>query len=370
MPGTFMTPQPVWPLTDRGLTQRLIDLAMLPFVTGELPFARQAFFEDLDAIAPLVPDGAVLDWELDQEGGDYQRAMRGDGWRAHMVLVRRRPEVQVLVTAKSAAVADEILGRMRAAAPVAPRSADLARLTMWTGGAAGSPGRYRRWVDAPGWGGIDLNYPADVRAPLARLMAMEEPPVQGGRLLLWYGDPGTGKTTAIRSLAREWAAWAEIHFVLDPEEFFGSPDYLMHVVASEDEWWERSRTGDRERRWKVIVVEDADELIRSDAGRVAGPSLGRLLNLTDGILGHGMRILLLITTNEPVRSLHPAVVRPGRCLADVRFRSFTREEAGEWLRGEGRVPAGEATLAELYRIRSGLEAFANDRPHPAAGMYL
>jgi hypothetical protein len=368
MPATFLTPQPVWPLTDRGLTQRLIDLAMLPFVTGEQPFARQAFFEDLDTVEPLVPEGASTDWELDQDGGDYQRSVRGEGWRAHLVLVRRRPEVQVLVTAASAQMADQVIGSIRAAAPVAAPLAGQARLTMWTGGAGGSPGRYRRWVDTPAWVDIAGNYPEDVRSPLGRLMAMAEPPTQGGRLLLWYGDPGTGKTTAIRSMARAWSQWSDVHFVLDPEEFFGSPDYLMHVVSAEDEWWERRRSS--ERRWKVIVVEDADELIRADAGRTSGPSLGRLLNLTDGILGHGMRILLLITTNEPVRSLHPAVVRPGRCLADVRFRPFTWHEAAEWLGGHGSLPGGDVTLAELYRIRDGLDLFANDRPRLNGGLYL
>jgi hypothetical protein len=365
MPGTFMIPQPVWPLTDRGVTQRLIDLAMLPFVTGEQPFARQAFFDDLDTIEPLVPKGAVADWELDQDGGDYQRCMHGNGWRAHLVVVRRRPEVQVLITAESADLADEILAGMRAAAPVVRHPAELARLTMWTGGSAGSPSRYRRWVDAPYWESIEANYPHDVRGPLGRLMAMEEPPAQGGRLLLLYGDPGTGKTTAIRSLAREWAAWSDVHFVLDPEEFFGSPDYLMHVVAAEEEWWERNRS--QERRWKLIVVEDADELIRADAGRTSGASLGRLLNLTDGILGHGMRVLLLITTNEPVRALHPAVVRAGRCLADVRFRPFTRPEGAAWLDGTDRLPAGDITLAELYRLRGGLETFVTERTQTGSG---
>ena len=48
--------------------------------------------------------------------------------------------------------------------------------------------------------------------------------------------------------------------------------------------------------------------IRADARQEAGASLGRLLNLTDGILGHGLRVLLLITTNEPMRALHPAAV--------------------------------------------------------------
>ena len=156
--------------------------------------------------------------------------------------------------------------------------------------------------------------------------------------------------------------------IVDAWRMSGDVDYLMHVVSAEDEWWERTRSKDR--RWKVIVVEDADELIRADAGRTSGPSLGRLLNLTDGILGHGMRILLLITTNEPVRALHPAVVRPGRCLADVRFRPFTRHEATEWLHGHSRLPEGDLTLAELYRIRDGLDSFANNRPQLTGGLYL
>ncbi|MEA2704778.1 MAG: hypothetical protein QOD63_2723, partial [Actinomycetota bacterium] len=200
-----------------------------------------------------------------------------------------------------------------------------------------------------------------------RLTALSEPPEQGGRLLLWYGEPGTGKTTAIRSLGAEWGDWADIHFVLDPEAFFGSPEYLMHVVADEDLWDPRSTSTSR---WKVLVVEDADELIRADARIDSGASMSRLLNLTDGILGHGLRVLLLITTNEPMGGLHPAVIRPGRCLADVHFRPFSRTEADAWLGGAGRVPAGEPTLAELYRACGDLEPVTAHHAAEGDGPYL
>src|SRR4051812_17056718 len=94
-------PQLVWPLSDRGLGQRLVDLASLPFLTGSQPYARQAFFADTHTIEPLVPAGGVVDRELAHDNGDRQRIVHGDDWSAHLVLVARRPEVQVLVTAET-----------------------------------------------------------------------------------------------------------------------------------------------------------------------------------------------------------------------------------------------------------------------------
>jgi hypothetical protein len=358
MPSRLPMPSIVWPLSDRGLAPRLMDLATLPFVTGAHPFARQAFLNDLDSLDGLAPEGCELERDLVQDSGDRQQILRGtDGaWQAHLILVHRVPEVQVLVTAETAVIADAVLAEIRGAAPPPTPTEAQSRLTLWTAGTGGSPVRHRRWVDAPHWSTIERNYPRDVREPLARLMAMGSGPDTGGRLLLWYGEPGTGKTTAIRSLARHWGDWAEVHYVLDPEAFFGGPDYLMHVVGTEYS------------TWKVLVVEDADELIRSDARKEAGASLGRLLNLTDGILGHGLRVLLLITTNEPMRALHPAVVRPGRCLADVQFRPFAAAEAGEWL---GAAVDAPVTLAELYRARGDLDPIVSGDHAPARpGSYL
>ena len=110
--------------------------------------------------------------------------------------------------------------------------------------------------------------------------------------------------------------------------------------------------------------------INLNRARDGNALMRRLLNLSDGILGYGLRALLLITTNEPMRGLNPAVVRPGRCLADVQFRRFSHREALAWLDGTGSVPSSEATLAELYQARGDLHSIANPQPSSTATTYL
>ena len=103
------------------------------------------------------------------------------------------------------------------------------------------------------------------------------------------------------------------------------------------------------------MLEDAGELLAADARAIAGQGLSRLLNLTDGLLGEGLRVVVLVTTNEPLRRLHPAVVRPGRTWAEVEFGELSIEEANAWLEAHvstSRVD-GTTSLAELFAIVRG-----------------
>src|SRR5919202_1966205 len=87
--------------------------------------------------------------------------------------------------------------------------------------------------------------------------------------------------------------------------------------------------------WRLIVLEDAGELMSASARAEIGQGLSRVLNLTDGLLGQGVRALLLVTTNEPIGRLHPAVRRPGRCWASIDFGPFEPAEATAWLALQG-----------------------------------
>ena len=223
-----------------------------------------------------------------------------------------------------------------------PPRRDELMVRFWANGGGSRPHARRRRLDAPEWAAIAPNYPPAVRRALGRLVRARRP--GRGTVLLWHGAPGTGKTHALRALARAWRGWCALHYVTDPDSFLTGTDYLMSVATASP--------GEGEPAWRLIVLEDAGELMGASARADIGQGLSRILNLTDGLLGQGQRCLLLVTTNEPVGRLHPALRRPGRCWAEVEFAPFSAGEAAAWLRRRGtprRAPAG-GTLAELYAL--------------------
>jgi hypothetical protein len=86
------------------------------------------------------------------------------------------------------------------------------------------------------------------------------------------------------------------------------------------------------------------------------------------MLGQGRNVLVAITTNEELHRLHPAVVRPGRCLAQIEVGPLTADEATAWLGSQVHRPA---TLAELYALREDSGPAATELPAaPPTGQYL
>jgi Domain of unknown function (DUF5925)/ATPase family associated with various cellular activities (AAA) len=247
--------------------------------------------------------------------------------------------IRVEVAADTLEAATRVAAALRAALATERPAPERVSISFWMRGEWGGDVRDRE-IDAATFAEIAVNYPARVRAALEQLIACRAP--ERGRLILWRGEPGTGKSHALRALVRAWTPWCSAHFIMDPEELLGHGGaYMLDVLT-----WD----GADEDRWRLLILEDAGELITADARAMTGRALSRLLNVTDGLLGQGTRTMLLITTNEPVGRLHPATRRPGRCLADIEFTPMPRDEANAWLaaRGHSRRVDGATALAELF----------------------
>jgi hypothetical protein len=261
-----------------------------------------------------------------------------------------------------------------------PSSAHEVTVTFWTYSPHGPQPSWRT-ISVPGWDEISENYAASTRAGLDGLMDGFEP-AHGGQLVLWHGKAGTGKTFALRALAWEWRGWCDLHYIVDPDSFFGEhADYLMNVLLQpgyEGIGWssygpvppDAVDEGERrEKPWRLLVLEDTGELLTPDARALIGQGLSRFLNVVDGLIGQGLRVLVLVTTNEPLRRLHPAVARPGRCAANVEFHPLTAEEAARWLSGRGveEPAAAPELLASLYARLAGAEGVEAEQAAGFAG---
>ncbi|MDP8911863.1 MAG: DUF5925 domain-containing protein [Actinomycetota bacterium] len=296
--------------------------------------------------------------------------------------------VWVSAVATSEPPVDAALRVLREAFPAPdPSSAHEVTVTFWTYGRQGPQPAWRS-IAVPSWDEIRENYASPTRTKLEAIMRNFQP-AHGGQLILWHGKAGTGKTFGLRALAWEWREWCDLHYIVDPDSFFGEhADYLMSVllqpeydsefplasvggdvgtrVADVDDF----EDGERQRKaWQLLILEDTGELLTADARAVIGQGLSRFLNVVDGLIGQGLRVLVLVTTNEEIRKLHPAVARPGRCAANIEFVPLSVEESKAWLERHGVDDAVSAptTLAALYAKTEDFETAEAERTTGFAG---
>ncbi len=171
---------------------------------------------------------------------------------------------------------------------------------------------------------LDEAYPAlneSVLAFMERYLAAPE------TILIVQGPPGTGKTRLVRAilgaLARRTSGRSSVLYTADRRALESDQIFIEFLTEEHD----------------AFVIEDADHILTSRAN--GNVDMHRFLAIADGIVrAQGRKILF--TTNLPnVGDIDEALLRPGRCFANVRTRALSPSEAASLVRricrGEGEV---------------------------------
>jgi len=297
----------------------------LPFVWDRWPDLPADFPRPFGDLSRYFPDGLRVTRGSETRfiSGVYAE---GRGVAVELTLPDSGPHI--IVAARDQRTARAIGEAIAARFPEPPDDPSQVSVLVWRSNRHSEISTSEKVVTVPTWSETRENYSRRTRSALDSFMSLRSNATDrlSGRIVLWHGAPGTGKTSAIRALMGEWSSWCRTELLVDPEEVFADPHYLFEVMAR----FAPPPRGAVSPGWRLLVAEDADRYLCG--GRWAdNPALDRLLNVADGILGQGCRLIVLLTTNAGVGSVPAALTRPGRCLATVEFERFSVEEAmGGW----------------------------------------
>lgn len=255
--------------------------------------------------------------------------------------------LSVKTWAPSIDLAGELTQKIVELLPLEEAAADSVPFSFWRLAANGQPYATDKNLVCPTFEEIKENYSPEVAQQFEKLVNLGNPD-EYGKIVIWHGAPGNGKTFLIRALSREWNLRHEVEpeILLDPESFFQQSHYLDSLLTSE-----RASEGLR-----LVIIEDYAHIITNNCRQ--HPGFARLLNATDGLLGQGQRIIFLLTTNEKIETVDPAILRPGRCLQKMEVKSMSQKAGIDWLKKKGienpRLDGKEeVSLAELYAVLHG-----------------
>lgn len=296
----------------------------------------------------LAFEAARIEWKQNNSDGSVYMIFRFD---KGMLTVKHEGDfVWIYSYGSSDEKADALLDLCRKQIPPDESGERDIEVSFWCHHETRGAKCKKRKISCPPWKAIMENYVSTTINALDRLMAADFDSLSAGKLILWHGEPGTGKSHALRSWALTRRDAINLNYIVDPEIFFSNANYMLELL-----------TGEASQKLNLFVAEDTGELLATDAKRQSGQGMSRLLNVCDGLIGQGLRILFLITTNEGLGALHPAITRPGRCFANIGFEAFNESEALEWLASNGveaiDVPS-RSTIAELYSMKENYQIIA------------
>lgn len=178
---------------------------------------------------------------------------------------------------------------------------------------------------------LAMNYGDEAAAKFEKISSLMDSGRNG--LVLLSGHPGTGKSTFIKMLSLKTDRKV-IYLSSSSAEHLTNPEFLSFMMRHRD---------------SILLLEDAEKVLRTREER-DNPAISNLLNITDGILGDCLNVMVIATFNIDREKIDPALVRKGRLLVEHHFEPLCPDMANRLLEsvGSDRRVSEPASLAEIY----------------------
>ena len=176
-------------------------------------------------------------------------------------------------------------------------------------------------------------------------------------LVLFHGQPGTGKTYYIRHLLKKMSTSKKIVIYMPPNmvDHLTEPSFMTFLSSSVRDWSE-------EGHFCVLLIEDAEPLLakRQEGIRIQGVT--NLLNMTDGLLNDMLNLQIICTFNVDLKKLDSALLREGRLIARKEFKALSVLDANLLAQRLGikHQFTKPATLAQIYAKRKNQNTLIHD----------
>jgi hypothetical protein len=173
-------------------------------------------------------------------------------------------------------------------------------------------------------------------------------------LFLFHGEPGTGKSSAIRHLVEK----VKRNFIFIPPQMIShlsSPEFADIITDSH--------------KGSVLILEDAEKALmkrESEDGFANSTLVSSVLNLTDGLYADLGQLAIIATYNCDRNLIDPALLRKGRLKAEYKFDRLNKTKAQKLANKIGKDidVIEDMTLADIFNYEDQISNNEKEEKRP------